>query len=119
MMNHQTARKLRDMRLTAMASEYLRQAESPDMSCLDFDERIGMLVDAEWLARENNRIKKLIKDANLRAPSACFTDIDYRPTRKLDRRAVTRLSDFAWIKEYRNLIITGATGTGYVTPTFM
>jgi DNA replication protein DnaC len=112
MLNHQTARKLRDMRLTTMASEYLRQSESPDMSCLDFDERIGMLVDVEWLSRENNRINKLTKDANLRITSACFADIDYRPTRKLDRRAVTRLSNFAWIKEYRNLIITGATGTG-------
>ena len=112
MLNHQTAEKLRSMRLTAMAREYLRQAESRDMSCLDFDERIGMLVDAEWLTRENNRINKLVKDATLRVSSAIFADIDYRPSRKLDRRAVTRLSDFAWTKEHRNIIITGATGTG-------
>ena len=63
MLNHQTAEKLRTMRLAAMASEYLRQTGLPDMSCLDFDERLGMLVDAEWLARENNRINKLISNA--------------------------------------------------------
>jgi len=112
MLINQTAEKLRTMRLTAMVSEYLRQRESPDMASLDFDERIAMLVDAEWLARENNRIKKLTKEANLRFSDACFADCDYRPSRKLDRKAVARLSDFTWVKERRNLIITGATGTG-------
>jgi len=112
MLIYQTAEKLRRMRLPAMAAEYLRQSESPEMATLDFDERIGMVADAEWLTRENNRIKKLIKAANLRVGEACFANIDYRATRKLDRHTVARLTDFAWVKEARNLIITGATGTG-------
>jgi DNA replication protein DnaC len=65
-----------------------------------------------WLSRENNRIKKLSKEANLRVASACFADIDYRPSRKLNRAAVARLSDFSWVRESKNLIITGATGAG-------
>ena len=112
MLNNQTAAKLRAMKLPVMAAEYLRQMEFPAMSSLDFDERLGMMVDKEWLSRENNRIKKLTKDANLRFSDACFADIDYRPSRKFDRQTVARLSDFSWIKEQRNLIITGATGTG-------
>jgi DNA replication protein DnaC len=112
MLIHQTAEKLRSMRLPAMAAEYLRQSESPEMASLDFDERMGMLTDSEWLSRENNKIKKLIKDANLRASDACFANIDYRAARKLNRQAVARLTDFAWVKESRNIIITGATGTG-------
>lgn len=112
MLNNQTAEKLRAMKLPALSAEYVRQSETPSMDALDFDERLGMLVDAEWLARENNRIKKLTKEANLRESAACFADIDYRPTRKLDRAYLARLSDFAWVRESKNLIITGATGTG-------
>jgi DNA replication protein DnaC len=112
MLTNQTASKLRAMKLPAMALEYLRQMESPGMVSLDFDERLCMMVDSEWLSRENNRIKKLTKDANLRFSDACFADIDYRPSRKLDRQAIARLSDFSWVSEKRNLIITGATGTG-------
>jgi len=112
MLNHQTAEKLRAMRLPALANEFLRQLETPDMNALDFGERMGMLVDAEWLSRENNRITKLIKNANLRHSNACFADIDYRPTRKLEQKSVARLSNFTWVKEHKNVIITGATGTG-------
>ena len=112
MLNHQTAEKLRSMKLPAMAAEYVRQAESPDMDALSFEERLGMLSDAEWLARNTNRIKKLVMDAKLRVPTACFADLDYRPSRKLDRAYVARLSDFAWVREAKNLIITGCTGTG-------
>ena len=111
-MIQQTAEKLRVMRLPAMAAEYIRQSEFPTMSALDFDERVGMMIDAEWLARENSRIKRLTKAANLRVPTACFADIDYRPSRKLDRAYIARLSDFAWAKEARNIILTGCTGTG-------
>jgi DNA replication protein DnaC len=112
MLTHQTAEKLRSMKLPAMAAEYVRQAESPDMDALDFSERFGMLADAEWTARRNNRIKKLTADAKLRVPTACFADLDYRPSRKLDRAYVVRLSDFAWVREAKNVIITGCTGTG-------
>ncbi len=112
MLNQQTAEKLRYMKLPAMAAEYLRQADSAAMDALSFDERLGMLADAEWTARSNNRVKKLVSGAKLRVANACFADLDYRPTRKLDRAYVARLSDFGWVREARNLIITGATGTG-------
>lgn len=112
MLVNQTAQKLRAMKLPALAAEYIRQSESPGMDALGFDERVGMMTDAEWLSRENNRIKKLLKEANLRVSSACFADVDYRPLRKLDKPYITRLSDFAWVKQSKNLILTGATGTG-------
>ena len=112
MLNNQTAEKLRSMKLPAMAAEYLRQAESPDMAALTFDERIGMITDAEWFAKDSNRIRKLIQDAKLRVFTVCFADVDYRPSRKPDRAYVARLSDFIWVRDTKNLIITGATGTG-------
>jgi DNA replication protein DnaC len=100
------------MKLSAMAAEYQRQLETPAMDALSFEERVGMMTDAEWCSRENNRIKKLTQAANLRVSGACFADIDYRPIRKLDRTSMARLLNFAWVKEHHNIIITGATGTG-------
>ena len=112
MLNNQTAQKLRTMRLPAMAAEFERQLESPAMDTLSVEERIGMMVDAEWLSKEGNRIQKLTKAANLRFSDTCFANIDYRPSRRLDRAHVARLSDFEWAKAARNIILTGATGTG-------
>lgn len=112
MLQNQNTEKLRALRLPAMAGEYERQRETPDMAALDFDDRLGMMIDAEWTSRNNNRVKKLLTAANLRVSTACFADIDYKPSRRLDKGYVARLSDFAWAKSARNLIITGCTGTG-------
>jgi len=80
MLINQTADKLRFMKLPAMAAGYVRQSEYPVTAALDFDERVGMMIDAEWLSRENNRIKRLTKEACLRYSTACFADIDYSPS---------------------------------------
>ena len=111
-MTNQTLEKLRLLRLPAMANEYSRQMETPIMESLDFGARISMMVDAEWLSRQNNKAAKLRRDATLRIPSACFADINYSPARKVDKSNIARLSDFAWVKASRNIIITGSTGTG-------
>jgi DNA replication protein DnaC len=95
-----------------MAAEYLKQVETPEICALDFDARLGMLVDAEWITKQNDKIKRLQKEADLRFQDACFAGLSYTQARKLDRGYVLRLSDFTWAKEAKNLIITGCTGTG-------
>jgi len=112
MLNNQTASQLTKLRMPVMAAEFLRQLETPAMDALDFAERVGMMVDAEVLARDNSKLKRLIKAANLRVSGACLADIDYRPSRRLERAYIARLSDFAWVKSAHNIILTGATGTG-------
>ena len=46
--------------------------------------------------------------------------MNFEPKRNLDKSAIVRLADCAWIKEGRNLIVTGATGTGktYIVSAF-
>ena len=112
MMTNQTVEQLLALRLPVMAGEYRRQREMPTMDSLDFDTRLGMLTDAEWVARINQRTKKLIKEAGLCVSNALFGDLDYQPARKLNKAQVARLSDFAWSRDAKNIIITGATGTG-------
>ena len=111
-MVNQTLENLTLLRLGTMVKEYRRQSELPAMSELTFDERLAMLVDAEWLERKTRKLARLIKAADLKEPSACLEDIDYNPRRKLDKADIARLSDCTWVREGKNLIITGATGTG-------
>lgn len=117
---NQTIDKLNSMKLRAMEQEYRRQVELPANATLPFDERLAMIVDAEWLAKANNRLRRFLREANLREPSANLEDINYEPRRKLDKAALLRLADCAWIKEGRDLIVTGATGTGktYIVSAF-
>ena len=112
MMTNQTLNKLTGMRLSAMEAEFRRQMELPAMTGLPFEERFGLIVEAEWRDRYNNKISRLTKAAKLRCPSACLEDIDFAPERQLDKALVARLSDMSWLKECRNLFITGACGVG-------
>lgn len=111
-MINQTLSKLASMRLRSMEQEYRRQIELPANVALPFDERLAMMVDAEWLSRANKRLKRLLREANLREPAANLEDINYDPRRGLDKTTIARLADCSWIKEGKNLIVTGATGTG-------
>jgi DNA replication protein DnaC len=107
-----TIEKLKAMRLDAMASLWREQAGKPDFHQLAFDERFGMLVDAEWLHRENKRIATSLRDAKLRLTSACVEDIDYPAYRELDRAQIRQLATCRWVVEHQNVLVTGATGTG-------
>lgn len=111
-MTNQTLDKLNSMKLRAMEHEYRRQIELPANAALSFDERLAMIVDAEWLAKANNRLRRFLREANLREPSANLENINFDFKRNLDKTTIAQLADCSWIKEGKNLIITGATGTG-------
>jgi DNA replication protein DnaC len=109
---NQTIDKLNSMKLRAMEQEYRRQTELPASAALAFDDRLAMIVDSEWLAKANNRLQRFLREANLREPSANLENMNFDPKRKLDKSTIIRLADCAWVKEGKNLIVTGATGVG-------
>lgn len=82
------------------------------MTGLDFDERFGLLVDAEWLDRQNKRLARNLREAKLRLSDACIEGIDYPARRKLDKSVIRGLASCAWIQEQHNVVITGPTGVG-------
>lgn len=111
-MIEQTLACLKEMRLSVMEAEYRRQSELPASSELSFEERLSLLVDAEWRERQNKKLARLMKHASLREPGACLEELDFRPARKLEKAQVARLSDCRWIREGRHMLITGPCGTG-------
>jgi len=112
MTNEETIGKLTEMRLTAMANAFREQAKNPSMANLSFEERIGLLTDIEWSSRKNNRLKKLIKDAQFDQPNANICDINYKIERKLDRSQILTLANCSFISANHNIIIMGAAGSG-------
>lgn len=112
MKSQSTVDKLIRMRLRAMANAYILQEEDPSMKDVPFDDRFGMLVDAMYNSRQTNKVKTLIKAANLDQPEASILDIDYRSGRDLDKRMVKYLASCEYIYDAMNVTITGATGSG-------
>jgi len=111
MLNEQTMSQLSRMLLSSMAKTFKQQMETPGMSELSFEERFGMLVDAEWTARHNNHIRRLVKSSGMKS-NACVEDIDWVMARNLDRQLVLQLANCTWIGQGLNVIVTGPTGTG-------
>lgn len=112
MLNENTVTKLHEMRLSVMAQAFKDQMRGETFSSMSFEERFGLLVDSEWVTRKNNRLKKLIKDANYAMSDACVENIEYHNDRNLDKAQIARLSTCNYIQEYHNIIILGATGSG-------
>ena len=112
MLNQSTIDKLIEMRLSAMADAFRIQMDDPKMKDVPFEDRFGMLVDVEYTSRKGNRLKRLIKRAELEQPDACIAGIDYSSGRKLNKSLITRLATCDYITDYRNIFITGATGSG-------
>jgi DNA replication protein DnaC len=95
-----------------MADAWLAQQRSTDMAGLDFDERFGLLVDAEYAQRENRTLARRLSEAKLRLSNACIEDFDSPAARGLDKAMVRKLAQCHWIGEHLNVLITGPTGVG-------
>jgi len=109
MLNHQTIEKLRDMKLKTMA----QMLSQPDPSYLElsFEERLGLMVEKEWMAKKNSKIKRLLRNANL-GLNACIEDIDYSSNRTINKQSILELASCDFIEKSLNIITTGKTGSG-------
>ena len=112
MLEQPTLDKLKSLRLHGFAQAWTEQSKSKKIREMDFDDRVGLLVDAEMLARENRRLTRNLQAAKLKLSNACIEDIDYKPERKLDKPIVRQLATCEWIKDSQNIVITGCTGVG-------
>lgn len=106
-----TLDKLNAMKLFGMA-KYLRQwLEQPKEKALTPAELVGLLVDAEWVYRENRRLELRLQNAKLKQ-SACVEDIDYAHPRGLSKAVMLDLASSRWAQSHQNIILVGATGLG-------
>jgi DNA replication protein DnaC len=112
MLTPPTLDKLHALKLPALAHAWQEQQQQADLAALSFDERLGLLVDAEWLARENKRRARALTEAKRKLPQACIEAIDYPARRELDKAVIRQLATCRWVAEHQQVLVTGATGTG-------
>ena len=113
MLMEQTLEKMNQMKLSAMVEALEQQRRSNQYTDLGFEERLGLLVDEEWTAREHRTLTR-----RLRAARSCATRWHRWKTSTSNIVAVwtvPKSSPWApagWIQDRHNLLITGPTGIG-------
>ena len=113
MMVQSSMESLKAMRFTAMAAELERQLGDPSSySQLSFEERLSLLVDAEWNRRQQNQMRRCLHNAHLAASSAAIEDIEYYEDRHLDKAQILRFATCQYIDEGHHIILKGASGSG-------
>lgn len=111
MLNEPTIAKLLAMKLNGMVEALEEQRKSAQTTSLSFEERLALLVERQWLWKENRAMATRLQFAKLRQ-SACLEDIDYHHPRGLQRSVIEHLAGSDWLKYGQNCIITGPTGVG-------
>jgi DNA replication protein DnaC len=111
MLTQPTIEGLRKLRLPAMAAGLVEQREHPDYHQLDFEDRLGLLVEKELLQRENRRLERMLKAAKL-AMNAAVEDVDFASHRGLDKATFLSVVRSGWVEHHHNVVIVGPTGVG-------
>lgn len=112
MLQHPTHDRLKALRLDGMAEAFAELQAQDRAADLTHAEWLGLLADREEASRETRRYETRVRAARLRHVGACPEDVDYRARRSLDRALFQSLLTGKWIKDRRNLIITGPCGVG-------
>ena len=111
MLYTQTLEKLRALRLEGMADALEEQRRQSNITQLEFEERLGLLVERQWLWKENRGLAARLKNAQFKI-SAALEDLDYRSSRGLKRAQIDQLRASQWVRSHRNCLVTGPTGSG-------
>ena len=110
-MNQETLDKMRQMHLLGMYNAFKTSMESFKTESMTTDQFVAWLVSNEWDDRCNRMIERLIKQASFRYKSS-LEEVDYSLERGLERNLLERLAELSFVKESRDLFITGSSGTG-------
>jgi len=107
-----TVDKLVTMKLHGMVEAVQEQIKSRVYKDLSFEERLGMLVDREMDSRQDRKLRTLLAKARFRYQGASVEDINFTAKRGITKDVILSLSQNGWIRDKRNIIITGSTGVG-------
>jgi len=103
--------QLAALRLPAFRQALENQFASPLYDELSFEERLALLVEQEHLQRQDNRLRRRLRQARFQQ-TAMIQDIDFSTKRGVQRQLVLQLAQNTWIHKGLNVIVTGATGSG-------
>ena len=113
MIRQSTIELLKEMRFGGMASELERQQKDTESyRDMPFDDRLAMLVEAEWNRRQSNKYTRCVHNARFAIPGATVEGIEYFEDRKLSKKQMIQFSTCKYIEEGHHIIFCGASGNG-------
>lgn len=107
----QTLEQLKDMKLTGLLEAWQEQQEQPTYHDLSFNERLALLIEREYLRRQQQRLKRRLKQAKLFV-GAAIADVDFEVPRGLKKAQFLEWAQGQWLADHLNLVMLGPTGTG-------
>ena len=111
MLTHPTLDLLHDLGLHGMAKGFKALEQNTEARTLEHAEWLALLLEHEQTLRRQKRFETRARTARLRH-NASVEDIDYRAARGLDRAMFLKLASCDFIRQRRNLLITGPCGVG-------
>jgi len=111
MLTHPTLDLLHELGLHGMAKGFKVLEQNTEARTLEHAEWLALLLEHEQTLRRQKRFEARSKTARLRH-NASVEDIDYRAARGLDRAMFLKLASCDFVRERRNLLITGPCGVG-------
>ncbi|UWQ29060.1 IS21-like element helper ATPase IstB [Leisingera sp. M523] len=112
MLTHPTLEQLKTLKLDGMAEAFAEMERQDGTAALSHAEWLALLIDRETASRETKRFESRMRTARLRHAGASPEDVDYKSRRGLDKALFQSLLGAKWIKDKRNLMITGPCGVG-------
>ncbi len=110
-MNPSTVEQLKALRPGGMLEAWSEQHTSSTYHDLEFDERFSLLVEREHHRRDQQRLQRRLKQAQL-STTASVADIDFSVARGLVKSKFLELAGGQWVKEHLNLMLVGPTSVG-------
>jgi DNA replication protein DnaC len=112
MLLEQTLDKLNAMKLFALAKSLQERLERQDHQSLSKAEFVGLLVDDEWLYRENRKLSGRLRVAKFKDRAAAIEAVNYKTARGLRKDQLLELAQNRWITAHQSVLITGLSGSG-------
>ena len=104
--------KLYAMKLHGIATALEEQRKDPQATALSFEDRLAMLIERQYLFKENRAFNNRLRYAGLKKNGPCVENINYRAERNLSRSQLEVLIGPEWITQGRHALLTGKTGVG-------
>ena len=113
MIRQSTIDMLKEMRFSGMASELERQLNNTDSyRDMPFEDRLAMLVEAEWNRRQSNKYIRCVHNAHFAISGATVEGIEYNEDRKLSKKQILQLATCKYIEDGHHIVFKGASGNG-------
>lgn len=107
-----TLSQMREMKMTNMANKLGEMVEDSNFGLRQPIDVIKELIGFEYTSRKSRKFNRLLARAHLKFPTASLDPSLKDPDRKIDMKTIQSLSECQWIREDKNLLVTGKTGTG-------